>query len=69
MRLRHTVFRGWIACVALFWPELALTGNAALELRLHFLAGALFKGVRATDRQRCERNRDQDRQGFHPLIL
>jgi hypothetical protein len=69
MRLRHTVFGGRIAGIALLWTELALTGNAALELRLHFLASALFKRVSATDRQRYERNRDQDRQGSHPLIL
>jgi hypothetical protein len=63
------MLRGRIAGVALFWADLALTGDAALELRLHFLAGALFKGVSATDRERCERNRAQDRQGSHPLIL
>lgn len=60
---------GRIAGVALFWAEFALAGDAALELRLHFLAGALFKGVSATDRKRCECNRDQDRQGSHLLIL
>jgi hypothetical protein len=32
MRLRHTVFRCRIAGVAFLWAELALTGNAALEL-------------------------------------
>ena len=63
------MLRGRIAGVALLWAELALTGNAALELRLHFLARALFKRVSATDRERCECNRDQDRQGSHLLIL
>jgi len=69
MRLRHTVLCGRIAGVAFFGAELSLTGDAALELRLHFLTGALFKRVSATDRERCECNRDQDRQGSHPLIL
>ena len=69
MRLRDTVFRCRIAGVALFWADLALTSDAALELRLHFLAGLLFKRISATDRERCKRNRDQDRQGSHPLIL
>ena len=69
MRLRYAMLRGRIASVALFWAELALTRDAALELRLHFLAGAFFKGIGATDRERCECNRDQDRQGSHPLIL
>ena len=55
------MLRGRIAGVALFLAELALTGDAALELRLHFLAGALFKRVSATDRERCECNRDQER--------
>ena len=55
------MLRGRIAGVALFWAELALTGDATLELRLHFLAGALFKGVGAADRERCECNRDQER--------
>jgi hypothetical protein len=63
------MLRGRVADVALFWTELALTGDAALELRLHFLAGALFKGIRATDRERCECNRHQNRRGSHPLIL
>jgi hypothetical protein len=63
------MLRGRITNVALFWAQLALTRDAALELRLHFLAGALFKGVGATGRERCECNRHQDRQGSHPLIL
>ncbi len=63
------MLRSRIASVALFRAKLALTGDAALELRLHFLAGALFKGVSATDRERCECNRDRDRQESHPLIL
>ena len=69
MRLRDTMLRSWIAGVAFFWSELALTGDAALELRLHFLRAALFKRVGATDRETCEYNRDQDRQGAHLLIL
>ena len=69
MRLRHTMFRGRITDVALFRADLALTSDAALELRLHFLAGALFKRISATDRETCECYRDQDRQGSHPLIL
>jgi hypothetical protein len=33
------------------------------------LAGGLFKRVSATDGERCECDRDQDRQGSHPLTL
>ena len=69
MRLWHTMLRGRIAGVAFFRAELALTGDAALELRLHFLTGALFERVSATDRERCECNGDQDREGFHQPIL
>jgi hypothetical protein len=50
-----------IASVAWFWAELTLTGNATLELRLHFLPGALFERIGATDREGCECNRNQDR--------
>ena len=60
---------GQIAGITLFWADLALAGDAALELRLQLFAGALFKGVSATDRENGECNRDQDRQGPHPLIL
>ena len=52
---------GRVTRVVWFWAELALTGDAPLELRLQFLAGALFKGVGAADRERCECNRDQER--------
>jgi hypothetical protein len=69
MRLGDTVLRGGITGVALFRSKLALTGDTAFELRLHFLASALFEGIGATDRERCECNRDQDRQRPHLLIL
>jgi hypothetical protein len=58
-----------IANVAWFWTDLALTSDATLELRLHFLAGALFKRISATDAETCESQQEQNRQGPHLLIL
>jgi hypothetical protein len=45
MSLRHAVLAGWIARLSLFGSDLALTGNAALQLRLHFLPASLFERV------------------------
>ena len=63
------MLRSGITGVALFRAELALARDAALELRLYFLRTSLFKRVRATDRERGECNRDEDREGSHPLTL
>src|SRR5205085_1792907 len=65
MRLGNAVFAGWIANVSLFGDDLALTGDAALQLRLHFSTTALFERIRATTSKRRARDRDQDRQGPH----
>jgi hypothetical protein len=48
MRLRHAMLCRWVIGRAFHWPKRSLTGNAASELLLHFLPGALFKRVRAT---------------------
>ncbi len=69
MRLRNTVFAGRITRLSLFGDDLALTRNAALKLRSHFLAASLFEGIGATRGKRCAHDQEQDRQGPHPLIL
>jgi hypothetical protein len=48
MRLRHAVFAGWITGLAFLGYELSLTSDATLELRLNFVAAALFNWIRAT---------------------
>jgi hypothetical protein len=49
----------WVIGRAFHWPKRSLTGNAACELLLHFLPGALFKRVRATaQRQPCDCQRN-----------
>src|SRR5262249_46914231 len=68
MRLWHAMLRRWIVGCSLHRPERSLTGDAAPELLLHFLPGALFDRIRAAAQGQqcdCERNR----KGPHPLIL
>ena len=48
MRLGNAVFTGRIAGVSLFGDELALTRYAALQLRLNFVATALFERIGAS---------------------
>jgi hypothetical protein len=68
MRLRHAVLRRWIVGSSLHWAKRSLTGYATPELLLHFLPGALFKGIRAaTQGQQCDCERKQ--KGLHLLIL
>jgi hypothetical protein len=69
MRLRNAMFAGWIARFAFLRNELALASEAALKLRSDFVAGLFFKRICATAREREIGDRDQDRPGFHPLIL
>ncbi len=69
MRLGNAVFARWIARVSLFGNDLSLPGNAALQLRLHFLTASLFERIGATAGKRCACDHEQDRQGPHLLIL
>jgi hypothetical protein len=47
----------------------ALTRDSSLELPLHILGGSLFERIGAAACHHGERNRAQDRQGLHLLIL
>jgi hypothetical protein len=68
MRLRHAMLGRWIVGSPVHWPNGSLTGDAAPELLLHFLPGALFDWVRAAAQtQQC--NREHNRKGLHLLIL
>jgi hypothetical protein len=68
MRLWHAVLRRWIVGCPIYWPNRSLTGDAAPELLLHFLPGALFEWVRAAAQgQQC--NCERNRKGPHLLIL
>jgi hypothetical protein len=68
MRLRHAVFRRWIVGSSLHWAKRSLTGDAAPELLLHFLPGALFKRIcAAAQGQQCDC--EQKQRGLHLLIL
>ena len=68
MRLRHAMLRRWIVGCPFHWPKGSLTRDAAPELLLHFLPGALFERVRATAQgQQCHCERNQE--GPHLLIL
>jgi len=69
MRLRDGVFGGGIAGLSLFWADLALAGDAALQLRLHFGTASLFEWIGASTGDQHAADRDQDRQGPHPFIL
>jgi hypothetical protein len=42
------MLRRWIVGCPFHWAKRSLTGDAATELLLHFLPGALFDWVRAT---------------------
>jgi len=48
MRLWYGVLARWIARLALFGDDLALTGDATLQLRLHLLTASLFERIGAT---------------------
>ena len=68
MRLRHAMLRRWVVGRSLHWSNRSLTGNAALELLLQFLACALFERIRAAAQgQPC--HREWDGEGLHPLSL
>ena len=71
MRLRNAMLGRWIAWITLAFSfgELPLTGDAALQLRLHFTAASLFDRIGATGGENKEENREEERPGLHPLIL
>jgi hypothetical protein len=48
---------------------MSLAGNTALKLRSDFLPRPLFERVGASGDDQSEPDRDQRRQGLHPLIL
>ena len=48
MSLRDGVFARWIAGLSLLGNDLSLSGNAALQLRLHFPATSLFERIGTT---------------------
>ena len=68
MRLRDAMLGRWIVGRPVHWAKGSLTGDAAPELLLHFLPGALFDWVRAAA-QGQQRNRERNRKGPHLLIL
>ncbi|HEV3243176.1 MAG TPA: hypothetical protein VGZ31_02045 [Chthoniobacterales bacterium] len=53
MRLGNAVFDGWVASFALLGADPALTGNAALQLRLNVSTTSLFERIGATAREDC----------------
>jgi hypothetical protein len=69
MRLGNAVFGSRVAGVALFGAELALTGDAPLQLRLNFGAASLLHRISATGDEQSDNDDEEERPGFHPLIL
>jgi hypothetical protein len=69
MGLRDAVFACRIAGVALFGTELALTGDAPLQLRLNFGAASLLHRISASGGEQRDSDDEEERPGFHPLIL
>ena len=68
MRLWHAMLGRWIVGSAFHWPKCSLTSDAAPELLLHFLPGALFDWVRAAA-QAYQCDYERNRKGLHLLIL
>jgi hypothetical protein len=53
------MLRRWIVGCPIYWPNRSLTGDAAPELLLHFLPGALFDWIRAAAQgQQCDCQRN-----------
>jgi hypothetical protein len=63
------VFSSRVAGVALLWHDITLAGQAALQLRLNFVAGSLLERIGATASNQHAADHNQDRQGLHLLIL
>jgi len=62
------MLRRWVIGRAFHWPKRSLTGNAASQLLLYFLPGALFEWVR-TAAQGQQHDRERNGKGPHLLIL
>ena len=67
MRLRDAVLSRRIIRRSIEWAHRSLAGHAALKLPAHFLSAAMFNWIGATAGN--QRQRANDRQGFHLLIL
>jgi hypothetical protein len=61
MRLGNAVFGCRVAGITLLRAELALAGDAALQLGLNFVTASLLDRIGATTCERDRGNRDQDR--------
>ena len=67
MSLWDAMLCGWVARRSLQRADCSLAGHAALELASHFFRAALFQRIGTPTRDK--RERADDRQGFHLLIL
>ena len=67
MSLRDAVFSRGIIRRSIKRADCSLARHAALELASHFLRAALFQRINTPTRDK--RERADDRQGFHLLIL
>ena len=67
MSLRDAVFSRGIIRRSIKRADRSLTGHAALKLASHFLRAALFQRISTPTRDK--RERADDRQGFHLLML
>ena len=67
MSLRDAVFSRGIIRRSIKRAHRSLAGHAALELASHFLRAALFQRINTPTRDK--RERADDRQGLHLLIL
>jgi hypothetical protein len=69
MRLGYAMLAGRVAGLALLRDDFTLTGQAALKLRSDFLASSMLERISAAAGDQHATDRNQDRQGPHPLIL
>ena len=67
MSLRDAMLAGGIIFRSVNRTDSPLAGDAALELASYFLGAALFQRIGTPTRDK--RERADDRQGFHLLIL
>jgi hypothetical protein len=67
MVLRDGVLSRWITGRSIKRAYRSLAGHAALELASHFFRAALFQRIGTPTRDK--RERAEDRQGFHLLML
>ena len=67
MSLRDAVFSCGITRRSIKRADCSLAGHAALELASHFFRGTLFQRIGTPTRDK--RERADDRQGFHLLML